>query len=96
MTLHPSVAAVRVPVRAALSSLDPGDVVAIACSGGADSLALGSAAVFEGHKLGLRVVGVTVDPDLQPGSAEQADPRNQRSCAEAGTGSWAQRASARR
>ncbi len=73
MTLHPSLAAVRVPVRAALSRLDPGDVVAVACSGGADSLALASAAVFEGHKLGLRVVGVTVDHDLQPGSAEQAD-----------------------
>ena len=73
MTLHPSLAAVRVPVRAALSRLDPGDVVAVACSGGADSLALASAAVFEGHKLGLRVVGVTVDHDLQPGSADQAD-----------------------
>ena len=73
MTLHPSLAAVRVPVRAALSRLDPGDLVAVACSGGADSLALASAAVFEGHKLGLRVVGATVDHDLQPGSAEQAD-----------------------
>ena len=73
MTLHPSVAAVRVPVRATLSALAPGDLVAVACSGGADSLALASAAVFEGHKLGLRVVGVTVDHGLQPGSAEQAD-----------------------
>ena len=73
MTLHPSVAAVRVPVRATLSGLDPGDVVAVACSGGADSLALASAAVFEGHKLGLRVVGVTVDHGLQPGSDAQAD-----------------------
>ena len=72
MTLHPSLATVRVPVRAALSRLAPGDVVAVACSGGADSLALASAAVFEGHKLGLRVVGVTVDHDLQPGSADQA------------------------
>ncbi len=72
MTLHPSLAAVRAPVRAALSLLGPGDVVAVACSGGADSLALASAAVFEGHKLGLGVVGVTVDHDLQPGSAEQA------------------------
>ena len=73
MTLHPSVAAVRVPVRAALSALSPGDVVAVACSGGADSLALASAAVFEGHKLALRIVGVTVDHDLQPGSDAQAD-----------------------
>lgn len=73
MTLHPAVAAVRVPVRATLSRLSEGDVVAVACSGGADSLALASAAVFEGHKLGQRIVGVTVDHGLQPGSAEQAD-----------------------
>lgn len=72
MTLHPSIAAVRFAVRAALSGLGDGDVVAVACSGGADSLALASAAVFEGRKRGLRVVGVTVDHDLQPGSAEQA------------------------
>jgi tRNA(Ile)-lysidine synthase len=72
VTLHPSVAAVRLPVRALLSQLAPGDVVAVACSGGADSLALASAVVFEGHKLGLRVVGVTVDHGLQPGSAVQA------------------------
>ena len=45
----------------------------VACSGGADSLALAAAAVFEGHKLGLRVLGATVDHGLQPGSAEQAD-----------------------
>ena len=73
MTLHPAIAAVRLPVRAALSHLAQGDVVAVACSGGADSLALASAAVFEGHKRDLRIVGVTVDHGLQPGSAEQAD-----------------------
>ena len=72
MTLHPSVAAVRGAVRRVLAPLEPGAVVAVACSGGADSLALASAAVFEGHKLGLRVVGVTVDHQLQPGSADQA------------------------
>lgn len=73
MTLHPSVAAVRVPVRAALGGLSAGDVVAVACSGGADSLALASATVFESRRPGLRVVGVTVDHGLQPGSAAQAD-----------------------
>ncbi len=75
MTLHPSIAAIRVPVRRMLSRIEGagGGTVAVACSGGADSLALASAAVFEGHKLGLRVVGVTVDHSLQPGSAEQAD-----------------------
>ncbi len=73
MTLHPSLAAVRLPVRTALSRLSERDVVVVACSGGADSLALASAAVFEGRKLSLRVVGVTVDHGLQPGSAGQAD-----------------------
>ena len=72
MTLHPSVAAVRLGVRRVLAPLDPGSVVVVACSGGADSTALASAAVFEGHKLGLRVVGVTVDHGLQPDSAEVA------------------------
>ena len=72
MSLHPAVAAVRRGVRGALSRLEPGDAVVVACSGGADSLALASATVFEGHKLGLRVVGATVDHGLQPGSADQA------------------------
>jgi tRNA(Ile)-lysidine synthase len=46
--------------------------VLVACSGGADSLALLSAAVFEGHRSALRVVGVTVDHQLQEGSAAHA------------------------
>ena len=45
----------------------------VACSGGPDSLALLSATVFEGHKLGLRVIGVTVDHGLQDGSAAHAE-----------------------
>ncbi|MFS3129857.1 tRNA lysidine(34) synthetase TilS [Nocardioides sp. Bht2] len=72
MSLHPAVAAVRRGVRAALAEAEPGDTVVVACSGGADSLALAAATVFEGHKLGLRVVGATVDHGLQDGSAEQA------------------------
>jgi tRNA(Ile)-lysidine synthase len=70
--LHPAIARVRLGVRAALADLDPGDAVVVAVSGGADSLALASAAVFEGHKLGLRLIGATVDHGLQEGSAEQA------------------------
>jgi tRNA(Ile)-lysidine synthase len=73
VTLHPSVAAVRLPVRAALSDLGPGEAVAVACSGGADSLALASATVFEARRPGLRVVGVTVDHGLQAGSADRAE-----------------------
>ena len=45
----------------------------VACSGGPDSLALLSATVFEGHKLGLRVIGVTVDHGLQDESAAHAE-----------------------
>ena len=71
--LHPSVAAVRRAVRRVLAPLDPGSVVVVACSGGADSTALAAAAVVEGHRAGLRVVGVTVDHGLQPGSADVAD-----------------------
>lgn len=71
--LHPSVAAVRRGVRRSLADLDPGATVVVACSGGADSLALAAAAVFEGHRAGLRIVGATVDHGLQEGSAAQAD-----------------------
>lgn len=72
MTLHPAVAAVRLGVRRALGDLEPGRTVVVACSGGADSLALLSAAVFEGRKAGWHVVGATVDHGLQEGSAERA------------------------
>jgi len=72
VSLHPSVAAVRLGVRRALGPLAPGDTVLVACSGGADSLALVSATVFEARRPALRVVGVTVDHGLQEGSAEQA------------------------
>ncbi|WP_121253108.1 tRNA lysidine(34) synthetase TilS [Nocardioides ferulae] len=74
MSLHPAVAAVRIGVRRWLvaGGPGPGRAVVVACSGGADSLALLAATVFEGHKVGLRVVGATVDHGLQEGSAEQA------------------------
>ncbi len=58
----------RRAVRRALVDLDPGDVVVVACSGGADSLALAAATVAEAREPGWRVVGVTVDHGLQPGS----------------------------
>ena len=71
MTLHPAVAAVRLAVRRTLEPLED-ETVLVACSGGADSLALLAATVFEARKLDIRVVGVTVDHDLQEGSAEHA------------------------
>jgi tRNA(Ile)-lysidine synthase len=81
MSLHPSVAAVRVAVRRTLAelvseqvggALPPDAAVLVACSGGPDSLALLSATVFEGHKLHYRVIGVTVDHGLQESSGVHA------------------------
>ncbi|MEU7239813.1 tRNA lysidine(34) synthetase TilS [Streptomyces sparsogenes] len=47
-------------------------LVLVACSGGADSMALASALAFEAPKLGLRAGGVTVDHGLQAGSDARA------------------------
>jgi tRNA(Ile)-lysidine synthase len=69
---HPAVAAVRHEVRRAIADLEPGQLVLVACSGGADSLALAAAVAFEAPKVGLRAGGVIVDHGLQPGSAEVA------------------------
>lgn len=49
-----------------------GRLVLVACSGGADSLALAAGAGFVGPRLGWRVGLVTVDHQLQDGSAERA------------------------
>jgi tRNA(Ile)-lysidine synthase len=69
---HPAVAAIRHAVRTSLTALDPGDLVLVACSGGADSLALAAAVAFESPKAAILAGGVTVDHGLQPGSADQA------------------------
>lgn len=73
MALHPSVAAVRLAVRRTLADLEPGDTVVVACSGGADSLALLAATVHEAREPGWQVVGATVDHGLQEGSAARAE-----------------------
>ena len=49
-----------------------GDVVSVAVSGGPDSLALAGAAIFEGKRAGLDVIGVIVNHNLQKGSMEVA------------------------
>ncbi|MFI2352264.1 tRNA lysidine(34) synthetase TilS [Streptomyces sp. NPDC019443] len=43
-------------------------LVLVACSGGADSMALASALAFEARKLSVRAGGITVDHGLQDGS----------------------------
>lgn len=64
--------ALRSAVRAAISDFSAGDLILVAVSGGADSLALSEAARIECEKLALKVEAVTIDHQLQPGSAEQA------------------------
>jgi tRNA(Ile)-lysidine synthase len=66
-SLDPAVAAVRRAVRDHLH-----DDVLVACSGGADSMALAAAAAFVGPRAGHRVGLVTIDHQLQPGSAQRA------------------------
>ncbi|MGW5125087.1 tRNA lysidine(34) synthetase TilS [Streptomyces sp. NPDC004069] len=56
----------------------PSPLVLVACSGGADSMALASALAFEAPKLGVRAGGVTVDHGLQAGSDLRADEVAQR------------------
>ncbi|MBF4762446.1 tRNA lysidine(34) synthetase TilS [Nocardioides islandensis] len=69
----PTVAATRVAVRRALAAADLGSApVLVACSGGADSLALLAAAVFEARQRPWPVVGVTVDHALRDDSSEVA------------------------
>jgi tRNA(Ile)-lysidine synthase len=63
---------VRVAVRAVLSTLEPGARVLVACSGGADSLALAEAVAFEAPKLAVAAGAVVVDHGLQDGSAAVA------------------------
>jgi tRNA(Ile)-lysidine synthase len=68
----PAVAAVRLAVRRTLREIEPGDLVLVACSGGADSLALAGALAFEAARSGHRAGGITVDHGLQEGSDERA------------------------
>lgn len=68
-----AVAEVRHAVRSALAELPAGALVLVACSGGADSLALAAATAHVAPKLGHRAGAVTVDHGLQDGSAARAE-----------------------
>ncbi|MGH3899704.1 MAG: tRNA lysidine(34) synthetase TilS [Pseudonocardiaceae bacterium] len=65
---HPAVSEVRTAVRRFLAAHQTGGVVAVACSGGADSLALAAATVHCAGRLDVAVHGLVVDHQLQPGS----------------------------
>lgn len=67
------VASVRSAVRMQLADVPIGATVLVACSGGADSLALLAATVFSGRDPSWRVGMVTVDHGLQPGSSTRAN-----------------------
>ncbi len=62
----------RNAVAAACHLVEPGQRVLVACSGGADSLALMAAAAWVGERAGWRYGAVVVDHGLQAGSAEVA------------------------
>lgn len=79
--VDPAVAAARNAVRAVLAPLGPDDLVLVACSGGADSLALAATVASEARRVGrsvrsrgyaVRAGAVVVDHGLQAGSAEVA------------------------
>ena len=71
---HRAVAATRVAVRRALAQMQQvgqvqrGGLVLVACSGGADSLALAAAVAFEAPRAALSAGAVIVDHGLQEGS----------------------------
>jgi tRNA(Ile)-lysidine synthase len=68
-----AVPAVRNAVRVWLKKYEAGDRILVAVSGGADSLALAYALSVEAEKLAIKVLGVTVDHQLQSASSAQAE-----------------------
>ncbi|MHB1065032.1 MAG: tRNA lysidine(34) synthetase TilS, partial [Georgenia sp.] len=80
---HADVAAARTAVRHALADLPPGAHVLVACSGGADSLALAAATAFVAPRAGWLAGGVVIDHRLQPGSDAVAE-RAARQCRDLG------------
>lgn len=67
-----SAPAVRSAVRSALETFEAGDLIIVAVSGGADSLALAYALSLEAPKFAIQLHAVTIDHQLQPGSGVQA------------------------
>ncbi|WDH79251.1 tRNA lysidine(34) synthetase TilS [Microbacterium esteraromaticum] len=71
-SLNPAVAEIRRAVRTAIAELPERSTVVVALSGGADSLALTAATVFEARAREITVLSLTVDHQLQPTSGEVA------------------------
>ena len=69
---HRAVAATRLAVRQALGQIDEAGLVLVACSGGADSLALAAAVAFEAPRAVRSAGAVIVDHGLQQGSSAVA------------------------
>ena len=65
--------AIRNAVKPFLLDCEAGDVVLVAVSGGADSLALAYAVHKEAKPLAITTIAVTVDHQLQSNSSEQAE-----------------------
>lgn len=70
--LTPAMADIRRAIRDSWDqvNLGKGSTVSVACSGGADSLALASAALFEGKRAEVNVIACIVNHNLQEGSME--------------------------
>lgn len=68
--LTPAIADVRRAVRESFADagLVAGDLVMVACSGGADSLALAAATAFEAPRAELRAGAIVIDHAMQEGS----------------------------
>ncbi|MCK9928006.1 hypoxanthine phosphoribosyltransferase [Frankia sp. Mgl5] len=69
----PAVAAVRLAVRDAVADVPPGGLVLVACSGGADSLALAAALAFVAPRRALRAGLLTVDHGWDDTSRPRAE-----------------------
>lgn len=78
--LTPAIADVRRAVRESWMrhGVVSGDLVLVACSGGADSLALAAAAIFEGARAGIAVGAVIVEHGLQPETKVVAEETRQK------------------
>ena len=67
-----SAPAIRSAVRSVLESFEAGDLIIIAVSGGADSLALAYSLSLEAPKFAIQLQAVTIDHQLQSESGVQA------------------------